>query len=115
MNAAGLLPSTPKERVDTMSQHYILDNRKVVPADLMTWATWFESNDNRRVDSTHIGETHISTVFIGRGHAFCGDGPKLFETMVFGGPLDQEQERCGTYEEAEAMHAAMCERVRTAP
>lgn len=99
-----------------MSLHYILDNRKVVPVDLMTWATWFESNfDNRRVASTHIGETHVSTVFLGLDHASAGGSPKLFETMVFGGPLDQEQERCGTYEEAEAMHAAMCERVRMAP
>lgn len=33
--------------------------------------------------------------------------------MVFGGPLDGEQERYSTTDEAIAGHAAMCERVRT--
>jgi hypothetical protein len=32
--------------------------------------------------------------------------------MVFGGPLDQEQDRCTTWDEAEAMHAAMVARVK---
>ena len=36
----------------------------------------------------------------------------LFETMVFGGPMDQEQDRCTTWDEAEAMHAAMVARVK---
>jgi len=36
----------------------------------------------------------------------------LFETMVFGGKLDQEQERYCTYDEAEAGHKTMVERVR---
>ena len=38
----------------------------------------------------------------------------LFETMVFGGSLDQEQDRCTTWDEAEAMHKAVVERVKGA-
>jgi hypothetical protein len=57
----------------------------------------------------------VSTVFLGLDYSFehHGRGPILWETMVFGGPLDEEMDRCGgTREQAEAMHAAMVERVR---
>ena len=97
-----------------MSEHYILDGRKAIRADLMTWAKWFEKAD-RKVAHDIIGDARISTVFLGLDHSF-GYGPKaLFETMVFGGPLDQEQERCTTWEQAEAQHAAMVNRVKEAP
>jgi hypothetical protein len=93
-----------------MSDKYILDGKKAVPADLMTWANWYETA-SRVVAKTDIGEVHISTVFLGLNHQW-GDGPPLlFETMIFGGPLDQEQDRYSTWEEAEAGHAAMCARV----
>ena len=55
---------------------------------------------------TKIGEVSVSTVFLW-GH------PLLFETMVFGGKLDQEQKRYSTWEEAERGHAAMVERVKS--
>jgi hypothetical protein len=32
--------------------------------------------------------------------------------MIFGGPLDQECDRCSTWEAAEKMHEKMMERVR---
>lgn len=96
-----------------MSEHYILNGRETVPCDLMTWARWFESNRaNRVVNKTKFGDTEVSTVFLGLDHRY-GDGPpQIFETLVFGGPMDGDMERCSTYEEAEAMHAAMCERVQ---
>jgi hypothetical protein len=77
----------------------------------MTWGRFMENIKARRVGDHTIGNARVSTVFLGLDHSF-GDGPPvLFETMVFGGPLDQEQERCCTWEEAEAMHAAMVARV----
>lgn len=37
------------------------------------------------------------------------DGPPIvFETMIFGGANDEYQERCSTWEEAEAMHKRAC-------
>lgn len=61
-----------------------------------------------------IGEAKVSTVFLGFDHGWEGE-PVLWETMVFGGPLDQEQDRCsGSREQALAMHAAMVERVKAA-
>lgn len=82
--------------------------------DLLEWAAWFEEAD-RRVAYTEVGHARISTVFLGLNHRYSGDGPPiLWETMVFGGDLDQEQDRCaGSREQAEAMHARMVERVRT--
>lgn len=96
-----------------MSKSYILDGHDVVETDLQTWARWFEKG-GRKVAYEEIGDSGISTVFLGIDHSFDGGPPLLFETMVFGGNLDQEMTRCTTWEEAEAMHRAMCERVRSA-
>jgi hypothetical protein len=88
-----------------MSGRYILnDDHELVPCDdLMEWARWYEKAD-RHVGKTTVGRTYISTVFLGLDHGW-GDGvPVIFETMVFGGKLDQQQDRCCTYEEAQLMH-----------
>jgi len=83
-----------------------------VPADLMTWAQWFENSD-RTVAKTQIGESEVSTVFIGLDHSF-GEGPlQLFETIVFDGPLADEMVRYSTWEEAEKGHKVMVDRVKT--
>ena len=97
-----------------MSDTYILDNRKPVKCDLMTWAMWFEEGfDNRRVDEYVDGNVRVSTVFLGLDHQFGGEGPPLlFETMVFGGEHDGYQERCSTWEQAEEMHARACRMVK---
>jgi hypothetical protein len=95
-----------------MSDYYILEGRKTVKTDLMTWARMFKKAD-RVVAKTKINDSEISTVFLGLDHQH-GDGPPLlFVTMIFGGTLDQEQDRCTTWDEAEAMHESMCERVRS--
>ncbi len=95
-----------------MSDKYILDNRKAVPvSDLMTWVTWFEKAE-RHVANTKIGDVRVSTVFLGMDHSF-GDGPPLlFETMIFGGEHNEFQERCSTWEQAEAMHERALSLVR---
>ena len=84
----------------------------VVECDLITWAQMFESSEARRVARDSIDGVDVSTVFLGLDHSF-GNGPALwFETMVFGGPLDQEMERYTTWAEAVAGHEDMVERVR---
>ncbi len=98
-----------------MSERYILEGKKAVPCDLMTWANSYEKPELRRVADTHIGESRVSTVFLGLDHNFGNGAPLLFETMVFGGPLDQEMERYTFWEEAEKGHAVMVERVKGAP
>ncbi|MGI9403000.1 MAG: hypothetical protein ACR2OF_00635 [Hyphomicrobium sp.] len=90
-----------------MSDKFILDGKKVVPEpDLTKWSQWYEkAREERIVAKTNVGDMNVSTVFLGLDHSF-GDGPPLlFETMIFGGPEDQEyQERCSTWEQAEQMH-----------
>jgi len=96
--------------------YYILDpERRVVPANLMTWARWFE-NANRRVDWTQVtSEVTVSTVFLGIDHRWSGKGPPiLFETMIFGGPLDQYQWRYSSWDDAEAGHKAAVRKARAA-
>jgi len=110
-----------------MSDHYILIGQTPVKCDLMTWATWFETND-RRVAHTMVGPVEVSTVFLGLDHNFHSiitgspGPPILFETMAFTGVAKPHEncecfhcthprqaldllERCATWLEAEAQHA----------
>ena len=91
-----------------MNKHYILDGHKVVPVDLMTWAKWFEKEERHIAKSGDRDKTWVSTVFLGLDHQYGEGPPLLFETMIFGGEHDQYQERCSTWEQAQAMHKTAC-------
>jgi hypothetical protein len=97
------------------SGHYILDGREPVPCDdLMTWARWLHEAD-RRVAREELSGWTVSTVFLGLDHGW-GDGPPLlFESMLFAPEThsDTECERCSTWAEAEAQHAAMVARLKS--
>ena len=92
---------------------YILKNKKPVKCDdLLAWADAFEHSDNQ-VAFDRIDDIQISTVFLGVDHAHGQSGPPmLFETMVYGGKLDKETERCSTWDEAEVMHKKVLKRVQ---
>src|SRR6266481_6098484 len=96
--------------------HYILDGsgNPIFEPDVIKWAQWFEKTECRRVAKERIGDSEISTVFLGLDHNFGAEGPPvLWETMVFGGKLNGEEDRCGgSREQAEAMHQAMVQRVK---
>jgi hypothetical protein len=92
---------------------YTLRNRVAVPVSDDEWKRL--PMEDRRVAKTEIGPVTISTVFLGLDHGL-GDGPpRLFETMIFGGEHDEYQDRCSTWEEAEAQHEVACALVRGAP
>jgi len=90
--------------------YYILVDKKPVAVDRLPFG-FFRQSD-RIVAKTDINDISISTVFLGIDHSFGGEIPILFETMVFGGELDQEMDRYTTWEEAEAGHKWMIERVK---
>lgn len=69
------------------------------------WHAFWKDPANRRVALTTVGDADVSTVFLGLDHSFRLAGPPLlFETMVFGGDLDERQWRYSTWDEAVAGH-----------
>ena len=97
-----------------MMNNYILNGKTpVIEPVLLKWAEWFEKAE-RHIAKTKVGEANVSTIFLGIDHNFTGGIPILFETMVFGGKLDQEEERYATWEEAERGHKEMVKRVKEA-
>lgn len=78
-------------------------DRKGQPMELMAWAREVEA-EGKHVGNDTIDGQQVSTVWAGLNHRF-GEGPPLiFETMIFGGPHDQYQERYSTEEAALAGH-----------
>ena len=94
-----------------MSDFYVLKEGVPAETDLLTWAKWFEDINARRLRLTTVGDSDVSTVFMGIGLSLGLGPPLLWETMVLGGPLDGEQERYSTREAALAGHDAMAARV----
>ena len=93
--------------------YFTLEDGEPVPApDLIAWAEWFETAD-RDIAKTTIGDVLVSTVFLGLDHSFGEPGPPiLFETMVFGGELDQRMERYSSLEDAMLGHERWVARVK---
>lgn len=100
-----------------MNSKYILNKRgnPVCEPGLIKWAKWFEKAD-RTVGRKYVGPVFVSTVFLALDYNVKGLGPPiLWETTVFGGKLDQHQERCsGSREQAEAMHVRTVDMVKKA-
>lgn len=91
-----------------MSDCYILkDGKPVKVKDLIEWARWFEKSKERIVKLTTIkNDIRVSTVFLGLDHNYSGKGkPILWETMIFGGPHDQYQQRYTSRKYAMKGHA----------
>ena len=84
---------------------YKADNwgNPVVAKNLYDWAVWFEKSD-RRVAADWIGNTWLSTVFLGLNQSFSGGSPLLYETLVFGGKSDGQVWRYSTLLEAKLGH-----------
>lgn len=97
----------------------ILADRFMVPDEhdvprvcgLKEWTDWFVKNGGNQVALDQVGDTMVSTVFIGTRtlkHVV------LWETMIFGGPLDQRQERYDTKQAALRGHAGAIAMAREA-
>jgi hypothetical protein len=100
-----------------MHDLYIWEDGRAIPTDdLALWGAQFQSPD-RIVEQTQVSEgVKVSTVFLGMDHSFCGIGPPvLWETMIFGGPHDQDQRRYTSREDAIAGHAEMVALARSTP
>ena len=108
-----------------MSDFYIedvTDPRGFRGIELEEWASSFKTID-RRVNLTRISrfiipwpifQSDVSTVFLGLDHSFTSGPPQLYETMVFGGPDDQEicERECRRFD-AELTHEIIVEQQRS--
>lgn len=87
----------------TDEYHYYY-SRQCQPITQEEWIDGFKLD--RHVDLTDLGALgRVSTVFLGLNHAFRPGPPVLFETLVFGGPMDLHMDRYYTEDEAAAGHA----------
>lgn len=93
----------------------LTEDKQVIETDIEGYAEFWNSPE-RIVQVTELWpDVRVSTVFLGLDHRWYGGGPPIvFETMVFGGELDQEQVRYCTYDEALAGHAEMAAKVEKA-
>lgn len=91
------------------------DHTPVPVKDVLVWGRFFEDMRNRRVAEDTIEQAEsdpvrVSTVFLGLDHNWLDDGPPLlFETMVFGGPLDEQTYRYPTWDSALEGHKLLLE------
>ena len=95
---------------------YALDeNSEPVEIDILSssYSSYKESQEKHTIQDENIGDCEIvSTTFLGLDHSYGVGDPVLFETMVFGGKLDQEQVRYTSWEDAKKGHKKMLEKVR---
>ena len=95
--------------------HYVLRGRTPVPVyDVLKWARAFERGNHRVavhvIHQSAADPVTVSTVFLGVDHNWANDGPPLvFESLVFGGPLNGQMYRYSTWEEAAAGHKILTE------
>ena len=83
--------------------------------DAMVWARWFETANRHLAHDQLSGDVRVSTVFLGLDHSFSQTRlPLLWETLVFGGPLDGEMYRYESRLQAMQGHQTMVEKVREA-
>lgn len=106
---------------------YIIENRVPIPmaSALISFYTWRDEQPESTwvVGKFRFLNTKVSTVFLGFDHnyySYCLQGvedeftvppehrPILFETLIFGGPLDGQGERYYTWEEARLGHLKWC-------
>ena len=105
--------------ISTMPMHHYILNAAGDPVpcdDLLTWAQWFETVDNRRIaqdrnEGPGSPDVRVSTVFLGLDHQWGNGPPVLWETMVFGGPHDGLQERYTSRAAALQGHQDICRQV----
>lgn len=101
-----------------MINYYILkDKIPVCVESFQEWAKWFESMENRQVLSTDLVvdgiPVRVSTVFLGISFNFDVNPVfALFESVVFGGELNNYIERYPTWDEAIAGHLLLLDRCR---
>ncbi len=88
-------------------------DRSGEPIEMEEWVRLIEAGDVQ-VATTPTEDGIVSTVWVGIDMGFGGGPPLIFESMVFGNTMNQEQVRYETEEDARAGHEKLVELVRRA-
>ena len=87
-------------------------DRKGRPIDVAEMVRLSRDHDYRVLARDWVGPVEVTTVWLGFDHSFRSAEPVIFETVVFGGRMDQYSRRYSTEEEALAGHARVLATVR---
>jgi hypothetical protein len=83
-------------------------DRQGQPMTYEAWVERFRDFGYRVIAKTEVSpEVQVSTVWLGLNHNWDDGPPLIFETLVFGGPMDGEMLRYATEEEAVKGHESM--------
>lgn len=111
------LPEFPEEPTtpSPLAGHfYILDSyNQPVPVEAGAWSVWFETADRTVARTTVAPNVEVSTVFTGLNAGWNSTTPLLWESMIFGGPLDGRQQRYSSRAEALTGHNALVSEAQT--
>jgi len=80
-------------------------DRRGRPIDVTEMVRLSQDSSYRVVARDWVGRVEVATVWLGFDHSFRSAQPVLFETMVFGGRMDQYSRRYSTEDEALSGHA----------
>ena len=109
-----------------MIQYYILENGLPKKTDMETWAKWVEKHEDRELKRTQIPDAKIEviTVFFPLPETdfdmgydpiegeVCREKLYFYGTMVFGGRMNNHEEKYRTREEAEDGHERILAKVK---
>lgn len=89
---------------DDFGLHYDRQGNRI------SWRRWAELHGSSyKIIAQHqVAESWVSTVWLGLDHGFGHGPPVIFETLVFGGPLNDEGMRYSTEAQAFEGHAYWC-------
>lgn len=101
-----------------VNRYYILENEVPKAVDLWTWDKWCSAHPNRDVKRSTIEGTDIRvvTVFFPLPYVdFDEEGREFLQfygTMIFGGAMDQHEEKYVSREAAEDGHERLLARAK---
>lgn len=100
-----------REQCEKMGMYVLAEDGKtpVLASSPEQWGAFMERFEAKRVNDCTFTDpqgnsVRVSTVFLGLEHNHGEGKPHLFETMLFGGPFDQDCKRTSTWNEALEMH-----------
>lgn len=89
-------------------------DRRGMPISIDEAEPLLSDPDYQQVAVEVMGDSVVSTVWLGLDYGFGGGPPLIFETLVIGGPLGGEQFRSSVEYQAVVGHRMMVDRVRAA-